>query len=233
MNRVGLIARVTLGIISAAALSSCGGGGGTLPPPACVNTSTLACTQSGALRGIVAGNLVAFRGIPYSAPPVGNLRWKAPQPPTSWSGVRDASTFGNVCPQINSAGVYAGDEDCLVLNVYVSQTPPNHNQPVMVFFHGGGNVSGDTQYTPTSLDAPPLADQGVVVVTAEYRLGILGFLATSQLTAEGGGSSGAYALLDMIAALTWVKQNIAAFGGDVRGQTHVSGNSGNCHEHQA
>ncbi|HYL84431.1 MAG TPA: carboxylesterase family protein, partial [Candidatus Angelobacter sp.] len=195
----------------------CGGGGagmGPPPPPACTNTMTIACTQSGAVRGVTVGSLVAFRGIPFAAPPVGNLRWKAPQPPPVWQGVRDASTFGNVCPQINSAGQYAGDEDCLVLNVFVSQTPPNHSQPVMVFFHGGGNVSGDTQYTPTSLDAPPLADQGVVVVTAEYRLGLLGSLAIPQLTAEGGGTSGAYILLDMIAALTWVKQNIAAFGGD-------------------
>jgi para-nitrobenzyl esterase len=218
MNRVGWVIGIALGIISAAALSNCGGSNSTPPPPACANTSTIACTQSGAVQGVVVGNLVAFRGIPFAAPPVGNLRWKAPQPPVSWQGVRDASTFGNVCPQINSAGVYAGDEDCLVLNVFVSQTPPNHSQPVMVFFHGGGNVNGDTQYTPTSLDAPPLADQGVVVVTAEYRLGLLGTLATPQLTAEGGGTSGAYILLDMIAALTWVKQNIAAFGGD---PTHV------------
>lgn len=175
-------------------------------------------TQSGALHGAATPNgLYAFRGVPFAAPPIGNLRWKAPQPPATWKGVRDASTFGNVCPQINGAG-YAGDEDCLVLNVFVSQNPPSQTQPVMVFFHGGGNVSGDTQYTPTNLDAPPLASQGVVVVTAEYRLGTLGFLATPQLTTEGGGTSGAYALLDMVAALTWVKQNIAAFGGD---PTHV------------
>lgn len=176
-------------------------------------TPTVAVTQSGAVQGEMTGNLIAFRGLPFAAPPVGNLRWKAPQPVASWKGVRDATKFGNVCPQINGAG-YAGNEDCLVLNVYVSQTPPNQNQPVMVFFHGGGNVSGDTQYTPTSLDAPPLANQGVVVVTCEYRLGILGFLATPQLTTEGNGNSGAYALLDMVAALTWVQQNIAAFGGD-------------------
>ncbi|MGC1650233.1 MAG: carboxylesterase family protein [Candidatus Sulfotelmatobacter sp.] len=181
-------------------------------------TPTIVQTQSGAVQGVDTGNLIAFRGIPYAAPPVGNLRWKAPQPPASWKGVRDASSFGNVCPQIDSAGQYAGDEDCLVLNVYVSQTPPSQSQPVMVFFHGGGNRSGDTQYTPTSLDAPPLANQGVVVVTAEYRLGLLGLLAHPALTAEGGGASGHYLLLDTIAALAWVKQNIAAFGGD---PTHV------------
>jgi len=162
---------------------------------------------------VATGNLYAFRGIPYAAPPTGNLRWKVPQPPVSWKGVRDASTFGNVCPQIYATGL-AGNEDCLVLNVFVSQTPPSQEQPVMVFLHGGGNLHGDTQYTPTPLDAPPLANQGVVVVTAEYRLGMLGFLANPLLTAEGGGASGHYGLMDMIAALQWVQQNIAAFGGD-------------------
>lgn len=202
----------------AVSMAGCGGGSPTTtPPPTCTNTPTIKCTQSGAVQGVASGNLYAFRGIPYAAPPVGNLRWKVPQPPVSWQGVRDASTFGNVCPQINGAG-YAGNEDCLVLNVFVSQTPPNQTQPVMIFFHGGGNVSGDTQFTPTNLDAPPLADQGVVVVTAEYRLGLLGFLAHPLLTTEGGGASGHYALMDMIAALTWVQQNIAGFGGD---PTHV------------
>lgn len=176
-------------------------------------TPTVVVTQSGAIRGVATDSLYVFRGIPYAAPPMGNLRWKAPQPPASWKGVRDASTFGNVCPQINSNNQYAGDEDCLVLNVFVSQTPPSQSQPVMVFLHGGGNRNGDTQFTPTNVDAPPLANQGVVV-TVEYRLGMLGFFANPLLTAEGNGASGHYALMDMIAALTWVQQNIAMFGGD-------------------
>lgn len=221
MNRLLRLAPLLGSFAFALSMTGCsaGGAGGptTTPPPACTNTATIKCTQSGAVQGMATGNLYAFRGIPYAAPPVGNLRWKAPQPPASWNGVRDASTFGNVCPQINGAG-YAGNEDCLVLNVFVSQTPPNQTQPVMVFFHGGGNVNGDTQYTPTNLDAPPLAGQGVVVVTAEYRLGLLGFLAHPLLTTESGGASGHYGLMDMVAALTWVKQNIAAFGGD---PTHV------------
>jgi para-nitrobenzyl esterase len=221
MNRLLRVVPLLGSFSLALGMAACGGGATTTvtpPPPVCTNTATIKCTQSGALQGVATGSLYAFRGIPYAAPPVGNLRWKVPQPPVSWKGVRDASTFGNVCPQIDSAGLYAGNEDCLVLNVFVSQTPPNQQQPVMVFFHGGGDTNGDTQFTPTSLDAPPLASQGVVVVTAEYRLGLLGFLAHPLLTAEGGGASGHYALTDMIAALTWVKQNIAAFGGD---PTHV------------
>jgi len=178
-------------------------------------TPTVAVTQSGAVKGVMASNLIAFRGIPFTAPPVGNLRWKAPQPPASWQGVRDASTFGNECPQFElNTGLYAGDEDCLTLNIFVSQTRANQPQPVMVFFHGGGNVFGNAHDTPTQLDLPPLANQGAVVVTAQYRLGILGFLTTPQLAAEDINSTGAYAMLDMIAALKWVQQNIAAFGGD-------------------
>jgi para-nitrobenzyl esterase len=193
-------------------LAGCGGGGGAPPPPACVNSSTIACTQSGAVRGVIEGNIRAFRGVPFAAPPVGNLRWKAPASPLAWQGVRDASAFGNVCPQIDFNGVLAGNEDCLVLNVFTASPPTGSKQPVMVFFHGGGNQRGDSQKAP--FDSPPLAAGGAVVVTAEYRLGILGFLANPLLTAEGGGSSGQYALQDMIAALAWVKQNIANFGGD-------------------
>jgi len=175
----------------------------------------VAVTQSGAVKGVEASSLIAFRGIPFTAPPVGNLRWKAPQPPASWKGVRDASTFGSECPQFElSTRQYGGDEDCLTLNVFISQTPTNQPQPVMVFFHGGGNLAGNAHSSPTQLDLPPLANQGVVVVTAQYRLGFLGFLTTPQLQAEDLGSAGAYGMLDMIAALKWVQQNIAAFGGD-------------------
>jgi para-nitrobenzyl esterase len=173
---------------------------------------TVAGTQSGQVQGIVDGNLVAFRGIPYAAPPTGDLRWRPPTPPLSWQGTRDASTFGNVCPQAGSGGQMTGDEDCLTLNVFESASPGNWQLPVMVYFHGGGNNSGSAQQPP--LDAPPLATHGVIVVTAQYRLGLLGFFANSLLTAEGGGSSGNYALWDQIAALKWVKSNIAAFGGD-------------------
>ena len=174
----------------------------------------IAVTGNGMLQGIFQGDVLAFRGIPYVAPPVGRLRWRAPQPPPSWQGIRDASTFGNVCPQINFELQLVGDEDCLTLNVYIARNTSHGKQPVMVFFHGGGNFAGDAQSPP--FDLPTLADHGVVVVTAQYRLGFLGFLAHPLLTAEDSSSSGAYAMLDQIAALRWVQRNIAAFEGDAR-----------------
>jgi para-nitrobenzyl esterase len=176
------------------------------------STPTVAVTQSGAVRGVVEGDLLVFRGIPYAAPPVANLRWRPPQPPASWPGIKDASTFGNLCTQIDSGNQLVGNEDCLVLNVFVGQPAQVQKQPVMVFFHGGGNIRGDTHQAP--FDTPSLATKGVIVVTAEYRVGLLGFFANSLLTAEDGVSSGNYGLLDQIAVLNWVQQNIAAFGGD-------------------
>lgn len=177
-----------------------------------VKTLTVAQTASGQVQGVVEGDLVAFRGIPFAAPPTGNLRWKPPTPPTAWQGIRDASSFGNVCPQVGTSGQIVGDEDCLTVNVFESKSPGNSQQPVMVYFHGGGNDVGSAHEPP--LDSPPLATHGVIVVTAQYRLGLLGFFANPLLTAEGGGSSGNYALLDQIAALEWVQKNIKAFGGD-------------------
>lgn len=207
-----LVSLASLGF--AVGMAGCGGSSSPSIQPSCTNTSTIKCTQSGAVQGVATGSLDAFRGIPYAAPPVGDLRWKVPQPPASWTGVLDASKFGNVCPQINYGGQQVGDEDCLTLNVFVSQSPPSQNQPVMVYFHGGSNSQGDGQSPP--VDVPALAQQGVVVVTAEYRLGMLGFFANSLLTTEGGGSSGHYGLADQVAVLAWVQRNIAAFGGDPR-----------------
>jgi para-nitrobenzyl esterase len=180
------------------------------------STPTIVVTQSGAVQGVLEGGLLVFRGIPYAAPPVGKLRWRPPQPRGDWPGISDASSFGNVCIQINSDNQLVGSEDCLVLNIFIGQPPQSQNLPVMVFFHGGGNIQGDTHQA--RFDAPPLATQGVIVVTAEYRLGLLGYFSNALLTAEDGLSSGNYNLLDQIAALTWVKQNITAFGGD---PTHV------------
>jgi para-nitrobenzyl esterase len=176
--------------------------------------SGLAQTQAGTVQGTVENNELVFRGIPYAATPVGDLRWQPPQPPSAWSGTRDASAFGNICPQLDPNGQLIGDEDCLFLNIFQStQTPHNQLQPVMVYLHGGSNRQGSSQ-APRNIDAPPLATQGVIVVTIEYRLGMLGFFVSPLLDAEGGGTSGNYGLLDQVAALTWVHNNISAFGGD-------------------
>jgi len=182
------------------------------------STPTIAVTQSGAVQGVVDGNFLRFRGIPFATPPLGNLRWKPPVAPASWDGIRSAASFGNKCPQTDFAGGVQGNEDCLTLNVYSTYPQASSKQPVMVFFHGGGNVLGSAQDPPWEL-VPPLAGHGVLVVTAQYRLGIFGDLADPLLTAESGtGSSGNYFLMDMILALQWVHDNIAQFNGD---PTHV------------
>jgi len=190
-----------------------GGGGGPPPPASCVSTATVVCTQSGQLQGAVEGSYRAFRGIPFAAPPVGDLRWRPPVPPASWQGVRSATAFGNKCPQL-AGGAPVGNEDCLTLNVYAVNPPASSKQPVIVWIHGGGEIVGSAQDPPWDV-APPLAGHGVIVVTVQYRLGLLGWLVNPLLTAESPqGSSGNYALMDLIAALKWVHDNIAEFGGD-------------------
>ena len=167
-------------------------------------------TASGPLKGIVNGNVAEFLGIPYAAPPVGNLRWMPPQPFGTWHGLLDASSFGNVCTQGGR-----GSEDCLFLNIYAPNFKKNGNKhgsamPVMFWIHGGGLTGGaGSDYDPT----PLLAPQNVIVVTINYRLGYLGFFAQSALDSEGH-DAGNYGLMDQQAAMQWVKNNIAAFGGD-------------------
>lgn len=160
----------------------------------------------------------AFKGIPYAAPPVGDLRWKEPQPPVAWNGVRPAQQFGARCMQ---AHIYEDmifrdsgpSEDCLTLNIWTPATSENAKLPVMVWFHGGGYLGGGT--SEPRQDGENLAKKDVVVVTVNYRMGIFGFLALPDLTAESShGASGDYGLLDQVASLQWVKRNIAAFGGD-------------------
>ena len=172
-------------------------------------------TESGLVQGVIEGNIRIFRGIPFAAPPVGDLRWRPPAARSAeWNGIRDASTFGNVCTQIDFSGNLVGNEDCLVLNVYTAANlDARAEQPVMVFFHGGGDFEGSTQDVPQG-SAPPLATHDVIVVTAEYRLGALGFFVHPLLAIEGDGSSGNYGLMDQIAALAWVQRNIRNFGGD-------------------
>src|SRR5580704_5128759 len=168
-------------------------------------------TANGAVQGVANGAVDEFLGIPYAAPPVGALRWQPPQPAASWPGVRDATQFAPHCPQPASPfGQASTSENCLFLNVFTrgNQKSRSHN-PVMVWIHGGALVSGESDdYNPAKLVA-----DGVTVVTINYRLGALGFLAHPAL-ADAKGQSGDYGLMDQQAALRWVQRNIAGFGGD-------------------
>ncbi len=175
-------------------------------------------TSNGQVSG-VGGVVQAFKGIPYAAPPVGDLRWKEPQPAANWAGVKAATEFSAECMQTpyaeNSPYFTAPrpvSEDCLYLNVW-TEAKPSEKRPVMVWIHGGAFTRGAGS-TPT-YNGENLARKGVVVVTINYRLGIFGFLAHPELTKESPHhASGNYAILDQIAALQWVQRNIAAFGGD-------------------
>jgi para-nitrobenzyl esterase len=171
---------------------------------------------AGAVKGATDGGVRVFRGIPYAQPPVGPLRWKPPVALPAWSGVRPATTFGAACVQpVIPAGIYANPpqrmgEDCLTLNIWSSRDAAK--APVIVWIHGGSLVAG---YGHEGMyDGARMAAKGAVVVSINYRLGILGYLAHPDLSAEQGGSSGNYGLADQIAALRWVRENIAAFGGD-------------------
>jgi len=172
-------------------------------------------TAGGPVRGDETANGLAFRGIPYAAPPVGPLRWKPPADAAAWTTVRDATAFGKACPQLDNTigGKLAWDEDCLTLNVWTPKLAGK--AAVMVWIHGGGLVQGGSAL-PIYDGATLAHDGGVVVVSINYRLGPLGYLAHPALTAEDTAhhASGNFGLLDQIAALRWVQRNIAAFGGD-------------------
>ncbi len=190
--------------------------------------------QTTIANGIIEGNydtksgIQTYFGVPFAKPPVGNLRWKAPQPPGNWKGVKETKKFSPrpmqtiVFGDMNSRsnGV---SEDCLYLNVW---TPANRNTkdlPVLVYFYGGGNVAGDA--SEPRYDGESMAKKGIVVITCNYRLNIFGFLAHPELSAESPyKASGNYGLLDQVAALQWVKKNIAAFGGDPKKVT-IAGES--------
>jgi para-nitrobenzyl esterase len=173
--------------------------------------------KTGEIEGMrfgAAQNAAAFLGIPYAAPPIGNLRWKPPQPVPKWHTKRNTTEYGAPCPQLPARWfMYIGwNEDCLFLNVWTPKLSNNSKLPVIVYFHGGSNTQGYSQMTPLG---PALSRMGVVVVSANYRLGPLGFLAHPALTAESEHhSSGNYGLLDQLQALRWVYDNIANFGGD-------------------
>ena len=164
------------------------------------------------------GKVKAFLGLPYAAPPVGKLRWKAPESPSPWKGVRDATQFGAHCAQGHMFDDMifqdpGPSEDCLFLNVYApAGAKASSKLPVMFWIHGGGYVGGASSEPRHNGDFLPL--KGVVLVTINYRLGVFGFLATSELAKEGDGAAGNYGLLDMVAALRWVNSNIKNFGGN-------------------
>jgi para-nitrobenzyl esterase len=176
---------------------------------------------SGVLQGTLAADGIReFKGVPYAAPPVGQLRWQPPQPVPNWAGVRMARAFGPRAMQLplygdmnfRSAGM---SEDCLYLNVWTPAQSAQERRPVLVYFYGGGFNAGDG--SEPRYDGERMARQGLVVVTVNYRLGVFGFLAHPALTQESPyHASGNYGLLDQQAALRWVQQNIAAFGGDPR-----------------
>ncbi len=186
-------------------------------------------TKTGVVSGLNAESGVRmFRGIPFAAPPVGQLRWRPPEPPVKWNGVRDATRFAAQCMQgriyddmmFRNAGT---SEDCLYLNVWAPPSAATARRPVLVYFYGGGFQAGDG--SEFRYDGESMAKRGIVMVTMSYRLGVFGFLAHPELTAESPHqASGNYGLMDQWAALRWVHENIAAFGGDPA-QVTIAGES--------
>ena len=212
--------------VSVAATVLAVGTGGAFASPASDGTNPIVRTDDGFVRGMAAGTVDEFLGLPYAAPPTGNLRWRSPAPPAAWDGVRDATQFGPSCPQVLDPKLNpelppgAISEDCLYLNVYAP--PPSMNdqggRPVLVWIHGGGLVQDGAR----DYDGSKLAADGIVVVTINYRLGALGFLAHPALASHG--AAGNYGLMDQQAALRWVQRNIARFGGDPHNVT-IAGQS--------
>src|SRR5215467_1081547 len=191
-------------------------------------------TDAGLVSGTAGNNpdVRVFKGIPYAAPPVGPLRWKAPQPAPKWEGVKTATTFGPRCMQGGGAGARAGappppptSEDCLYINVWTAAASPSAKLPVMVWSYGGAFTQGAGSVP--SYDGEALAKKGVVFVTYNYRVGPFGFFAHPELTKESGhNASGNYGVMDLHAALKWVHNNIAAFGGDPGRVTLVGESAG-------
>ena len=202
------IAAVTAGLLLAA------GAGAPAAAQTVLDPETPVMVAGGAVRGAAAArnaDIIAFKGIPYAAPPVGDLRWRPPAPVRGWQGVRDASASGPICIQ-NGGQDVPQDEDCLLLNVWAPRET-GAPRPVLFWIHGGGYTGGSG--STAIYDGTQLAADGAVVVTINYRLNVFGFLAHPALSAESPhGAAGNYGLLDMVAALEWVRDNIAAFGGD-------------------
>jgi para-nitrobenzyl esterase len=184
-------------------------------------------TDAGPVTGVIADGVASYKGIPFAAPPVGDLRWKAPQPPKPWTTVLAADHYAADCMQKPFGGDAAPlgtppAEDCLYLNVWTPAAKNSAPLPVMVWIYGGGFVNGGS--SPAVYDGSAFARRGVVFVSMNYRLGRFGFFAHPALTAEAkaqspGAPLGNYGFLDQLAALQWVRRNAAAFGGDPRNVT--------------
>jgi para-nitrobenzyl esterase len=196
-------------------------------------------TTKGLVQGAPAQSkgIEVFKGIPFAKPPVGDLRWRAPAPVKAWKGVFKATKFGNVCLQPHGKGrpnitvdepdSPAMSEDCLYLNVWTGAKKPGEKRPVMLWIYGGAYTEGGG--STIAYNGNNLATKGAVIVTFNYRLGTLGFLSHPELTAESGhNASGNYALMDSIAALKWIKANIAQFGGDPNNVTIMGQSAGAC-----
>lgn len=204
---------------------------GPLAPLAIAQSNNIARvkTAQGTVEGMTEkSGIRSFKGIPFAAPPVGELRWQPPQPAKSWSGIRKADKFGAQAMQravfgdmnFRSSGM---GEDCLYLNVWTPAKTSNERLPVLVYFYGGGFIAGDG--SEPRYDGESMAQKGIVALTVNYRLGLFGFMAHPELTKESPNkASGNYGLMDQSAALKWVQQNIAAFGGDPRKVT-IAGES--------
>jgi len=209
-----------LAIAAAAALCS----------PSFAEQGPVVQAPTGSLQGVVEGGANVFKGIPYALPPIGPARWTPPQPVPAWSGVKAATDFGPVCYQPTSklANIYADtppsmSEDCLYLNIWAPKNA--HNAPVLVWIHGGALLTGWSN--GAIYDGAKFAARGIILVSINYRLGVLGWLAHPELSAEQPTKvSGNYGLLDQIAALGWVKRNIGAFGGDASNVTIAGESSG-------
>jgi len=194
--------------------------GAALPDPIKLDAG-LITGASGKTTGVQ-----VYKGIPYAAPPVGDLRWRAPQPIAAWQGVRKTDEFGSICMQTTAPGAAAKmSEDCLFLNVFTAAQRAGDKRPVMVWMHPGGYNSGSG--SQPAYDGESFASKGVVIVTINYRLGALGFFSHPQLTQEGDHRWAAnQAFLDQLAALRWVQRNITAFGGDPRNVTAFGNSAG-------
>jgi para-nitrobenzyl esterase len=202
----------------------------SLAPLPAQSDASLVKVEGGAVRGAIAGDILAFKGIPYAAPPVGSLRWRAPQPVAPWPGVRDATAFCNDCMQVPFGGA-AGplrakpSEDCLAVNLWRPATiPAGTALPILVWIHGGGGLNGGS--SAPVYDGSTFAREGLLFVSLNYRLGRFGFFEHPALTAAAEGPIGNFGYLDQVAALNWVRKNAAAFGGDVNQVTVFGASAG-------